>query len=164
MSGVGVTASPNPIAAIRSASKRSSGVRAWRTSTPSGGRSAGGVGQNHPDRQRVGRIVDEPESVQPLDQVARRRARADLPAAGRPAPLAQDLVDLGTHLGELVGAEAKPLRDVPAGLVAPAHPEHVPVGDDALVGGPERRIGICVLGELESLGRDHPSCFPQAWR
>ena len=67
----------------------------------------------------------------------------------RPAALAQELVDLGAHLGQLVGAQAEPLRDIPAGLVAPAHPEHVSVGDDALVRGAERRVGVRVLGELE---------------
>ena len=50
-------------------------------------------------------------------------------------------------------AQAEALRDVPAGLVAAAHPEHVAVGDDPLVRRAERRVRVGVLGELDQRAR-----------
>ena len=66
---------------------------------------------------------------------------------------AQDLVQLGAHLLDLVGVQAKALRDVPAGLVAAPHPQHVAVVRDPLVGRAERRVGVRVLRELDQQRR-----------
>ena len=94
-------------------------------------------------------VFDEAERQQTLDEIGGFRGRADLPAAGRPTPGADVLVDLVAHLRELLGREAKALRHVEGRVVPTAEIDHVAVGDDPLVAWPQRHVRVRVLGELE---------------
>ena len=120
--------------------------------------------QDHADGERRRLVVDEPERDETLDEVARRRTGTDLPRARRAAPSPQRVVDLRANLGDLFHAQAKALRDVPAGAFAAAQIEHVSLVHDPLLARAERGVGVRVLREL--LRRDHPrpSCFPHALR
>ena len=75
----------------------------------------------------IERSSTSPRREQAVDQVSRGRVRPDLPRARRAALRLQLRVNLVPDDLDLVGAQTKALRDVPARLVAPHHPEHVAV-------------------------------------
>ena len=142
-------APPNATAAICAAARCSSSSRARRTSTRRGA-SAGGSVEHHPDRQRRRLVVDEAEREQPLDEV-RRRARACRPPRCRPCARARAGArgSPRAHPRPRPASSRKRCATFQPGCVAAAHPEHVALGDDPLVGRAERRVGVRVLGELE---------------
>ena len=144
------TGPPKAIAAILAEASRSSGVSARRTSM-SGGGAAGGSASTIPTASGVGSSSTRPSSS---SRSTRSPGVACVPTSqvqpGPPAS-AQDLVDLRTHLVDLRGLQAEALGDVPPGLVAAAHPEHVAVVRNALVRRRKRRVRVRVLGELDQL-------------
>ncbi len=105
--------------------------------------------EHHADRERRGLVVDDTEGEQSLGEIGGRRMRADLPGEPRtPAP-AEDLVDLRANFVHLPLLQAETLCNVPRGLVAASHPQHVAVVRDSNVLRAERRVRVRVLGELD---------------
>ena len=117
-------------------------------------------------RRPAGAAAPAARSAPSRPRAARRRRRARARAAGRRGrpgvadeptshvqavrPRARSCAWISARTSSSSSArEPEPLRDVPGRLVAAAHPQHVAVGDDPLVVGPERRVRVRVLGELE---------------
>ena len=152
--GLGRLGPPKAIAAILAACQR-----APRASPPGAPRRpaaapARRLGQHHPDGERRRLVVDEPEREQPLDEVAGRRVRPDLPRASRAAALAQD---------RRGSQRARPPPRRPAGGSAARRssrarrraPSRGRSGRSTMrsSAGPERRVGVGVLRELDQLVR-----------
>src|SRR5262249_58023581 len=99
------------------------------------------------------RIVPrQPALEQQAGQALWLRRGADLPGARRAAALAKEPVHFGADVLDVLRIEAKALRDVPPGLEP--HIEHEPAVPDALLAGPERRVRVGVVDELEDVGGD----------
>jgi hypothetical protein len=102
------------------------------------------------------RVVVQPHAQreQALDQVARGRRRADLPAQLDLPARPHEVPDLGHDGLDPLGAQAQALRDDTVGTAgAGHHPEHEFVAFDPLLPRPKRGVGVRVLGQAEDRRR-----------